>query len=755
MSSVSSISTSTPSPQSAVATVLPPPVPYDATSTPVRLGQDVPGAAVIPHSSGVEINVDILLVEIDALVESLNEVATVLPPPVPYDATSTPVRLGQDVPGAAAIRQSPHASARPTRIPIFAGSSRPMDSSASSSSSRHSTSARPIRIPIFTGSPRPVDSSASSSSSRYSTSARPTRIPIFAGSPRPVDSSASSSSSRYSTSARPTRIPIFAGSSRPIDSSASSSSSRHSTSARPTRIPIFAGSSRPIDSSASSSSSRHSTTTSVVTARTGIRTPAPELLGPRSLSSWIRSSADSRWMRRARPGEAGFSGSSVSGQPAVRASSTVPVSLSSRVTSSRSSSSSSMNRGVVARATRTGAGGSSSSSSMSHGIVARAARPGAGLTGTHSLEIHIYSYLSPCELGRSRTVNVATSRAELQIPALHRQQECLTSISWKKICTYRNALGLLRGRTSHALLTEHDCNEALKYCKNVTHLDFRRRIRPSFRMSIELLPAVRSIDLSLGCCNLRDTDLTQLVTQCTRLDSLDLSACALTDAGIAALARHCRDLTVLKLCCCLALTDAGIAALAEGCRDLTYLDLSATRINGACLDALAENCQRLVSLNLSATTLTEAGLAVSPAKNFSALTSLTFVDYSPPTNTSLLMLVQRCPNLIFLAAGTIETVYNPERWDAIFDDVGAACPKIASLDLYCHRNTTAILDTVAEAFPMLTSLTLDANVFYSPSLGVTIRTLHAIDVFHDRHPRIQISMDAQRGSIFSIGRLDS
>lgn len=76
------------------------------------------------------------------------------------------------------------------------------------------------------------------------------------------------------------------------------------------------------------------------------------------------------------------------------------------------------------------------------------------------------------------------------------------------------------------------------------------------------------------------TDLSNLFSQCKKLQVLNLKGCVLMDnTAVGVLAKHCSYLLSLSLSGCHMVSDRGVMMLSERCQYLQALDLTRTKVN--------------------------------------------------------------------------------------------------------------------------------------------------------------------------------
>ena len=76
------------------------------------------------------------------------------------------------------------------------------------------------------------------------------------------------------------------------------------------------------------------------------------------------------------------------------------------------------------------------------------------------------------------------------------------------------------------------------------------------------------------------TDLSNLFSQCKKLQVLNLKGCVLMDnTAVGVLAKHCSYLLSLSLSGCHMISDRGIMMLSERCQYLQALDLTRTKVS--------------------------------------------------------------------------------------------------------------------------------------------------------------------------------
>ena len=78
----------------------------------------------------------------------------------------------------------------------------------------------------------------------------------------------------------------------------------------------------------------------------------------------------------------------------------------------------------------------------------------------------------------------------------------------------------------------------------------------------------------VGCINMTDQCMVDIVYRCVKLRSIDISGCdQVTDAGVRAFGAGYGQLQSIDLTCCEKVTDAGIIALGAGCGQLRSYNL--------------------------------------------------------------------------------------------------------------------------------------------------------------------------------------
>lgn len=76
------------------------------------------------------------------------------------------------------------------------------------------------------------------------------------------------------------------------------------------------------------------------------------------------------------------------------------------------------------------------------------------------------------------------------------------------------------------------------------------------------------------------TDLSNLFSQCKKLQVLNLKGCVLMDnTAVGVLAKHCSYLLSLSLSGCHMVSDRGVMMLSEKCQYLQALDLTRTKVS--------------------------------------------------------------------------------------------------------------------------------------------------------------------------------
>ena len=99
--------------------------------------------------------------------------------------------------------------------------------------------------------------------------------------------------------------------------------------------------------------------------------------------------------------------------------------------------------------------------------------------------------------------------------------------------------------------------------------------------------------------NIRDESLARAVQHAPDLERLDLScAFCLTDKGILAVAENCHHLKKLYLVGCHNVSDQSVVELIQRCKELVSLDLSFTNITDVTLDTIEKCGSQLKKLDL-------------------------------------------------------------------------------------------------------------------------------------------------------------